>query len=64
MTSAVPQSPVTHVTAQPNPQPRIIWSRRDYHERLNLRRIVPRQQAPQTLSQTVPQREDATCDQN
>lgn len=64
MSSAVPQSPVTRVTTKPNPRPRITWSRRDYHERLNLRRIVPRQQPPQIISQAVPRREEVSCDQN
>jgi hypothetical protein len=64
MTSVVPQLPVTHVTAKPNPRPRIIWSRRDYHERLNLHRIVSRRQVNLPVLQTACERKEMTCDQN
>ena len=62
MSSAVPQSPVILVTTKPNPRPRIIWSRRDYHERLNLRRILSRPQATMPVLQIVPERKDVICD--
>jgi hypothetical protein len=64
MASVTPPSPVTHVTIKPNPRPHIIWSRRDYHEQLNLRRILSRPQAALSVSQIVPERKDVTCDQN
>lgn len=64
MTSVVPESPVTLVTTKPNPQPRILWSRRNYHEWLNLRRILSRPQATMPVLQIVPERKDVTCDQN
>ncbi|MBZ0294371.1 MAG: hypothetical protein K8L99_17545 [Anaerolineae bacterium] len=61
MTSVLTHTPVTWLTGK---QPRIAWSRRDYHERLNLRRMMSRQQVAQPVFQRVPEREDVTCGQN
>ena len=64
MTSVVPQSSVTHITTKPDFRPRILWSRRDYHERLNLRRILSRPQVTMPVLEIAPERKDVTCDQN
>jgi hypothetical protein len=64
MTSVLPQPPVTRTTGQPHKRPRAVWTRRDYYERLNLRRIVGRQQTNQPVSQIAPEQEDVTCEQN
>lgn len=64
MTSVLTHTPVTWLTGKPHQQLRLAWSRRDYHERLNLRRMMSRQQVAQTVFQRVPEREATTCEQN
>lgn len=64
MTYALPHQTITTNTDKPHDLSRIIWSRRDYHAQLNLRRLIRCPQVVQPLSHITPERKDVTCDQN
>lgn len=64
MTSIMPLSLLSNIAAKPNSRPHPLWSRRDYHERLNLRRIVSRQHMTLPVLEIALEQEEVTRDKN
>lgn len=64
MTSIMPLSLLSYVVVKPNSRQHLLWSRRDYHERLNLRRIVSRQHMKLPVLEIALEQEEVTHDKN